>query len=622
MKIKAVAIFLSLLMVVSLFSGCVENEKTTKIHEEGFKLIPVNSKSTFENFKNTIENPLNNPIFFTQSYLYGLSSTITIVKSTNVGMTINQERFSKTNVQVKGIDEADILKTNGKIIAFSQNKIYLIKPLPPKNSTILKNLSQSGYLYLINNTLIVISWDEITSYNISNPKKPKITWQINLNGSYVDSRLYNGSLYLIVRKNHIYCPIVWNGYKINYNKYYIPIIPPIYGRDFDTTYIISKINIKTGKIENSIAIVGNYKTTLYMSKNNIYFAYNLKINEKKLMLKFLNESADKYFPKEVAEKIRVVINDKNFGDDAKFVEITETIERYLNTLPSEKKHNIVKILENDFENYLEKHWEELECTGIAKIDLKTFNVKSGEVSGHLLNNFAMDEYKGYLRVATTIGDWRFRDKMTNNIYILDKNLNVIGKLTGLEKGERIYAVRFLGDKAYIITYKETDPLLVIDLKDPKEPKVLGELKIPGYSTYLHPIGNNLFIGIGKDKDGKLKISLFNISDLNNPKEVDKYKLNVWWSPALRDYHAFLWDEKYKIFFLPAYNHAYVFKIEDNKIKMVKDDEHKTNVLRALFINNYLYTFSLSEMHILDENNWQLIKKIEFENYLPYDYRVK
>lgn len=110
--------------------------------------------------------------------------------------------------------------------------------------------------------------------------------------------------------------------------------------------------------------------------------------------------------------------------------------------------------------------------------------------------------------------------------------------------------------------------------------------------------------------------------MNNPKEVDKYKLNVWWSPAFRDYHAFLWDEKYKIFFLPAYNHAYVFKVEDNKIEMVKDDEHKTNVLRALFINNYLYTFSLSEMHILDENNWQLVKKIEFENYLPYGYGFK
>ena len=357
-----------------------------------------------------------------------------------------------------------------------------------------------------------------------------------------------------------------------------------------------------------------------MSKNNLYFAYHLKTSEQKLMLNFLKENADKYFPPEIADKIKRIIENKDFGDRAKYIEVTETIQRYLNSLPSEKRHNLMKELQNDFDRYLEKYWEEYEFTGIAKIDLDTFKVKSGKVSGHLLNNFAMDEYNGYLRVAATIGDWRFRDRMTNNIYVLNKDLNVVGKLTGLEKGERIYAVRFMGDKAYVVTYKETDPLLVIDLKDPKNPKVLGELKIPGYSTYLHPIGNNLFIGIGKDDDRRLKISLFDISNLENPKEIDKYKLKEWWSPALRDYHAFLWDEKYKIFFLPVNNHAYIFKVENKEIEMVKDDEHKTGVLRALFINDYLYTFSFSEMHILDEKSWELVRKIEFGNYLPYNIK--
>ena len=622
---KRLIIFgLFILIAISLiFSGCFEKqEEGNKLSQkEDFKLIPVNSKSNFEKFKNTIENSMGG-IYIGHSYAsMGVEITST-VKSFNGETSTKTERFSKTNVQVKGIDEADILKTNGNIIAFSQNKIYLIKPLPPKDAKIIKNISECGYLYLTNNTLIIISWDKITAYNISNPEMPKTMWQIDLNGSYVDSRLYNGTLYLVVRKNSINCPIIWNGYKIGYDKYYIPVIPPIYTNDYDITYIISKIDAKTGDVKNSVAVVGSYRTTLYMSKNNLYFAYNLKINEQKLILNFLKENANKYFPPEIADKIKRVIENEDFGDNAKFIEITETIERYLSTLPSEKRHNIMKNLQNDFEKYLEKHWEELEYTGIAKIDLNNFDVKSGKVSGHLLNNFAMDEYNGYLRVATTIGDWRFRDKMTNNIYILDKDLNVVGSLTDLEKGERIYAVRFMGDKAYIVTYKETDPLLVIDLKNPKNPRVLGELKIPGYSTYLHPIGNNLFIGIGKDEDGKIKISLFDISDLQNPKEIDRYKLNEWWSPALRDYHAFLWDEKYRIFFMPVNRHAYIFKVDDNDIEMVKDDEHKTNVLRALFINDYLYTFSLSEMHILDENNWKLLKKIEFENYLPYGCGLK
>ncbi|WP_292460464.1 beta-propeller domain-containing protein [Methanothermococcus sp.] len=234
-----------------------------------------------------------------------------------------------------------------------------------------------------------------------------------------------------------------------------------------------------------------------------------------------------------------------------------------------------------------------------KININTFEVKSGSVPGRLINQFAMDEYNNNLRVATTIGNyWKFRDRTTNNLYILDDELNIKGKLTNLEKGERIYAVRFMGDTAYVITYRKTDPLLVIDLKDPENPKHLGKLKIPGYSTYLHPIGNNKFIGIGKDDDRKLKISLFDMSDYNSPKELDKYKLPEYWSEALYNHHAFLWDEDNGIVILPVGAHAYMFKIEDDKITMKKDDKHKSNVLRSLYINNYIYTFSNEEVHIL------------------------
>ena len=619
MNIKAVAVFLSLLMILSVFCGCLEKPVEEKEEVKDFKIVPIGDKSKFDEFKKRVKQK-----YYITTIDYGLEAVTAVspqaMRTASMPVkAVTPERFSETNVQVKGIDEADIVKTNGNVIVYSQAKTYLIKPLPPEEAEIINNISKRGELYLINNTLIIISRDEITAYNITNPKNPKVIWQLDLDGRYVNSRLYNNHVYLVVRKNSIECPIVWNGYRISYDKYYIPIIPPIYIDDYDITYIVSKINAKTGKVENSVAVVGSYRTTLYMSKNNLYFAYHLKTSEQKLMLNFLKENADKYFPPEIADKIRRIIDNDLFGDRAKYIEITETIQRYLNSLPSEKRHNLMKELQNDFDRYLEKYWEEYEFTGIAKIDLDTFKVKSGKVSGHLLNNFAMDEYNGYLRVATTIGDWRFRDRMTNNIYVLNKDLNVVGKLTGLEKGERIYAVRFMGDKAYVVTYKETDPLLVIDLKDPKNPKVLGELKIPGYSTYLHPIGNNLFIGIGKDDDRRLKISLFDISNLENPKEIDKYKLKEWWRPALRDYHAFLWDEKYKIFFLPVYKHAYVFKVEDNKIEMVKDDEHNSYVLRALFINNYLYTFSQTEMHILDENSWELIKKIEFDN-LPYVVR--
>ncbi len=610
---KIILLFIILLVICNC--ACIESSEKSEVKKKEFSLVQVNSKAELEKFKESVEKfypPELGPL------MYSLGR-----ETPEMGIMKNKEtaeRYSKTNVQVKGIDEADILKTNGNLIAFSQRKTYLINPLPPENASIINNLSLSGNLYLVNDTLIIIDGEKIHAYNISDPIHPKIIWKKSLEGVYIDSRLYNASLYLIIRKNDIECPIIWNEYRIGYDKYYIPIIPPIYTNYFDVTYIISKIDINEGKIRNSVAIVGSYQTTIYMSKNNLYFAYRLAPNEEKIMLNFIYENSEKYFPNNISSKIRRVIENKDFGDKAKFIEITETIEKYLKSLQSEERNNIKNKLQKDFEYYLEDHWEEIEFTGIAKIDLKNFEVKSGKVSGHLINNFAMDEYKGYLRVASTIGNWKYRDKTTNNIYVLDKELNLVGKLTGLEKGERIYAVRFIEDKAFMITYKETDPLLVIDLKNPESPKLLGELKIPGYSTYLHPIGNNLFIGIGKDEDRKLKISLFNISNLENPEEIDKYKLDEWWSPALRDYHAFLWDDKHEIVFLPVNNHGYIFKIK-NGISMVKDDKHKTVVLRALFIDDYIYAFSPSEMHILDEKEWNLTKKIEFEYYLPYDVTI-
>ncbi|CAB3289868.1 Beta propeller domain protein [Methanocaldococcus lauensis] len=615
------------------FCGCTFNKNNNVEENSEFKVVPANE----ELFKEFVKKSINNNYYGVYNTLGGFK-----VAATNVKQDVNiedikfgvspdsniVERYSKTNVQVEGIDEADIIKTDGNYIYFtplwsyivksnlnypySYRVTYIIKALPPESAKVINNISKGGNLYLYKDNLIIINYNKILNYNVSNPKNPVLKWEMDLNGSYVDSRVYNGKLYLIVSKNDLICPIIWNDAKINYIKYYIPIVPNSILNNFDKTYIISSIEIDSGKINNVIATSGTYDTTVYMSKNNIYFAYHLTPNENKLFLEFLKENSHKYFPENIVNLIDKIIEDKLFGDEAKFVEIRTILNAYFKTLPSEERLNLINKINKDYEIYLEKHWEELEKTGIMKIDINTFEVKSGSVPGRLINQFAMDEHNNYLRVATTIGNyWRFRDKMTNNIYVLDKNLNIVGKLTNLEKGERIYAVRFLGDKAFIITYKETDPLLVIDLKNPKSPKLLGELKIPGYSTYLHPIGDNKLIGIGKDDDGRIKISLFDVSNYSNPKELDKYKLPEYWSPALYNHHAFLWDEDKNIMVIPVETHAYIFKIENDRITMVKDDKHKSNVLRSLYINNYIYTFSNNEMHIIDENNWSVIKKVDF-----------
>jgi uncharacterized secreted protein with C-terminal beta-propeller domain len=161
-------------------------------------------------------------------------------------------------------------------------------------------------------------------------------------------------------------------------------------------------------------------------------------------------------------------------------------------------------------------------TAILKVaigDASVEYVTIGLVEGNTLNQFSMDEYDGYLRITTTEGWWG--DDINNRLYILDENLEVVSMLENLGKpGEQIKATRFVGEYAYLVTFEQTDPFYVINLSDPENPVVEGELEIPGYSAYLQPLGENYILGIGfGDNSGGtngLKIAIFDVSDKENP----------------------------------------------------------------------------------------------------------
>jgi uncharacterized secreted protein with C-terminal beta-propeller domain len=188
----------------------------------------------------------------------------------------------------------------------------------------------------------------------------------------------------------------------------------------------------------------------------------------------------------------------------------------------------------------------------------------GEVRGTVLNRYSMDEHEGYFRIATTAGAlWGVGENLaSNNVYVLDLELQVVGALEGLAPGERIYSARFMGDRCYLVTFKKVDPLFVIDLKEPSAPRVLGELKIPGYSDYLHPYDETHLIGIGKEtieaEEGDfawyqgVKVSLFDVSVPEKPKELWKYVIGDrgTYSPALRDPKALLFDRNKNLLVLP------------------------------------------------------------------------
>ena len=177
------------------------------------------------------------------------------------------------------------------------------------------------------------------------------------------------------------------------------------------------------------------------------------------------------------------------------------------------------------------------------------HVASGAVPGRLLSQWALSEHEGVLRVATTTGDpWNEIRPSQSHVTTLeerDGRLAELGRVDGLGVTETIHAVRFIGEVGYVVTFREVDPLYTIDLSDPSDPREIGELKIPGFSNYLHPIGDGLLLGVGQDADedtGMLEggqVSLFDVSDLADPRRLDTLELGEGWSPVQDDHRAFL-----------------------------------------------------------------------------------
>jgi hypothetical protein len=192
---------------------------------------------------------------------------------------------------------------------------------------------------------------------------------------------------------------------------------------------------------------------------------------------------------------------------------------------------------------------------------ETTYVGSGEVPGYLLNQWSLSEHHGTLRAATTsMPPWQSRASTESAVRTLqerDGRLVKVGEVGGLGKGERIHAVRFIGDTGFVVTFRQVDPLYTLDLSNPASPRVVGELKVPGYSAYLHPVGDGLLLGVGQDATAEgrrtgVQLSLFDVSDLANPVRLDQFGLgDDSYSPVEDDHHAFLWWAPQKLAVIPA-----------------------------------------------------------------------
>ena len=570
---------------------------------------------------------------------------------------ISDTRYSQTNVQVEGIDEPDIVKNNGKNIYISQlQPIFypldanpatrepnesdvlqmekslidpgydypqalarVINAVPLSDLSIAASINETGNMLLADDVLIFLGYQNISAYDVSNAKNPKKVWsyKYSKNDDYsnytslMEARLYNNELYLVTQTS------------INYsNPCEIPLMqgasdvivsckdiyfPPLINFT-DVIYTISKFNPDNGKLIDRTSFIGASNTNIiYMSENNLYMTYYYQKSSYQLLSGMILDSP-LIFPGNITARI-IELDSYDLSDESKLIELTKKLEAWYLTLSPDEYANLNERIASLLQEYYKNHRKELETTIITRINNDSLKIEEqGSVPGTLLNQFSLDEFEGNLRVAVTLGNfWGSTENSSNDVYILDKNLDITGEATDLGLGERIYSVRFLNEVAYLVTFRQTDPFYILDLSNPRNPKVTGELKIPGYSSYLHPLTNNLVLGVGLE-NGYLKFSLFDVSNKSDPQELDKFRTDEYSSELLYNHKAFLFDPEKKIFFIPGYNAGYVFSYDNNQLTLEKKSPGY-NVQRAVYINDNLYLISADQIEVLSMNNWTSVAKL-------------
>ncbi len=455
----------------------------------------------------------------------------------------NAVDYSQTNVQVQGVDEADTVKTDGEYIY--NNKVIVAKAYPAEEMQVVATLSYDQEMYPVE--------------------------------MYVDTK----HLTVILNKGYSHWREVYptdSDTGVPDQKDRLPV-PPF---EYSVKVLVYDLSDRTNleqirEIEIDGAYISSRKidNNLYLVNNKYIQIHLLRDHPEELLTPAYRDSTDGgeikrigykeicYFPGSPEANYLIVagINLDNPADQKTEVKtylgsgqsIYSSLENLFVAVP-EYKYEQVQPLPEPVVNTPEGNLSRPailpipveEKTSIYKFSLQdgdTQYLGKGSVPGRILNQFSMDEHKGYFRIATTEQEYTASEvQMTNNLFILDQGMNVTGKIENIAPGERIYAARFLGDRGYMVTFKTVDPLFVLDLKEPQNPRVLGELKIPGYSNYLHPYDENHIIGFGKEAleveephwSGQgttknayylgMKIALFDVSDVNNPQE--KFKIEI------------------------------------------------------------------------------------------------
>lgn len=631
--------------------------------------------------------------------------------------------FSTTNVQVEGVDEADFVKNDGKYIyVLTGNKIVIVDAFPADDAEILSEIEIEGNAqeFFINDDKLIVfgtnyrhfrpvpipriggvdmpeidddSEEKLSEverlvpfpdytnqyafayiYDISDREEPEEDEKIVLRGRYHDSRMIGDIVYMITNEyarfyNDIRPPCVYSIKDGDVTEKCIQA-PDMYYFDYPDSFEFSTvmaIDMEDNSHEEKTVLKGTSQN-LYVSENNIYITFQKRIPYYEQQTRIIKEVYLPVMPENMQDKVKSIM-DLDISDRAKNVEIEYLLERWMYSMSNKERGELQEKLEDKMEEIQIKIQVEQSKTLIQKIEIDGMDINpssSGEVPGTVLNQFSMDEHDGNFRIATTVRLYlRSGTEMYNNVYVLDEDLDIIGEIEDIAPDERIYSARFMGDRLYMVTFKNIDPFFVIDLSDPEDPSVLGELKIPGFSDYLHPFDEDHIIGVGKETEGNewggvstkgVKVALFDVSDVTDPVLVDKVEIGQAGSDseALRDHKAFFFSKGHDLMVLPVrevtkrikdpvygyyrnevWHGAHAFTVTEEGFKKRGEITHDGDevedryywgsqyaVRRTLFMDDVLYTISnakikMNDIDSIDEINSIELPREEYDKPVPY-----
>jgi uncharacterized secreted protein with C-terminal beta-propeller domain len=582
--------------------GHIKNSDGIWVNAKSDKKISVSKEaSKLHSFKNdaSVEAYIKEMATLNQRTICGIEplvardNTRRDLEVTYTSEPITATNTSETNLQENNVDESDILKHNGKYVFYvgksngRRNHINIasFETLAKQSNNTLGKISFSknhniDSFYLNNNKLTVLSFvyedtsrSVVSIFDVTDINDIKKISEHKLDGSLKNSRVINDKLYLISSFNP--------RYKIEYPKEYLT--PSSTCQEYLTDAVVPDT-------QNQRAYADCYNI---IKDENGYFRYNYdkaNITVTQLLPKIEGTNLSKQ-NLVTAERLYASAKKKQTTTMSSISQFSLEAGTYINTTSFIGNSSLeyassksLYLVSNEYPHYYDfNNYKSRSSIYKFNFDEDLSYKAVGAVYGTALNQFSLSEHNDILRIATTEGFSWGNTETKNSLYTLKENnalLEIEGILTGLGKeGETIKSVRFMGTKAYLVTFKTTDPLYTIDLSNPKSPKKMGELQVNGYSAYLHPIGNDKLLGIGQDTDSEgrrqgVKIELFDISDFKNPSSLDSITLEKGsYSELERNHKALAYRSSDHLFAFPftnnagaSTNHLGIYQVENNSLK--------------------------------------------------------